>query len=319
MSATARPSLSVIIPTRNRTSVLHQCLRHLTVEIERSTYAVEVVVIDTSNEATALDAVAGGTRVGLVYHYDGDRAFSMVRARNLGLELASSDIVAYIDDDCFVRPNWVTEILRLYEDAEVVAVGGRIIYHPWYEPRLGGGVAGIDLSRDIIWGEWDRVVHSPIPVPHLPGGNFSVRRPLAVAAGGFDVAYTGSANLEETDFFWRLGRLGGLILYNSDAVVEHHAAPRADGIVRSHTNYIYRYSAVRNRLYFLRKYRAGRGIRASVARQVVDTASGTLRLLAEAGVFLAASVTGLISGLFTPLPNAKKQGVESVGAGRSSS
>lgn len=309
MSLSAQPSLTVIIPTRNRLRVLKECLWHLSEEVQRSSQVVEVVIIDTSNEPVVLDVGGAIPHLRVVYVYDGDSPFSMVRSRNRGLSMASSDIVACIDDDCFVRPNWVMEILRPYDRSEIAAVGGRIIYHPWHEPRLGGPVAGMDLSRDSIWGEWDRVVHAPVPVPHLPGGNFSVRREVALSLAGFDPAYTGSANLEESDFFCRLGRLGGVILYNSAAVVEHRAASRADGIVRSHTNFIYRYSAVRNRLYFLRKHRAGRGLRVSVARQLVDSGSGTLRLFAEAGVFVAALVAGLISGLCTPLPTGKHHGL----------
>lgn len=292
------PTFTVIIPTRNRPSSLVSCLTHLHEDAVQTTYPIEVVVVDTSASPRA-DVVAFSDQwMRVVYQYDGDIAFSMVRSRNRGLEIACGDIVAFLDDDCFVRPGWIAQITAPYDDAKVVAVGGRIIYHPWSSPPVGGPVAVLDPTTANIWAKWDTIVEDgPVPVPHLPGGNCSFRRSAAFEIGGFDVSYGGSSNMEETDFFWRLGLHGGVLLFNSAAVVEHRAEPRVDGVARSAHNFIYRQSAVRNRLYFLRKTGNRRGVARDLRRQALDTCVGTFLILRDAMTFLVASVAGLILGM----------------------
>jgi GT2 family glycosyltransferase len=219
----------------------------------------------------------------------------MVLSRNVGLSIAQGDIVAFIDDDCFVQPGWLRELGSAFLDPEVAAAGGRVIHHPWKTVRHGPPIAELDLSRDWVWAEWDRTLDTPVDVPHLPGGNCAVRRDTALRLGGFDTNFIGSANLEETDFFLRVSKAGGRILFVPTAVVEHRAAPRVDGISRSQTNFIWRYSIVRNRLYFLRKHRAA-GLAIGLRHYLLDALVVPAQIIAGALAFGAASVAGVIAG-----------------------
>lgn len=286
-------NISVIIPTRNREDVLAECLDRLLAEPEPP---FEIIVIDSS--ATEATQAILRRYPGVISHRIGDVPFSMVLSRNIGISRARGDVVAFIDDDCFVLPGWLGALARAFDDPQVAAAGGRVIYHPWKPCNHGPPIATLDLHNDIVWAEWDRTLDHPIDVPHLPGGNCAVRRSVAIAVGGFDTNFIGSANHEETDFFLRVSKNGGRIVFVPAAVVEHRAAPRADGIARSMTNFNYRYSLVRNRLYFMRKH-AAPGVGRSVQRQVLDAGAGTGRLVAGAITFAAASVLGLLAGLLT--------------------
>lgn len=289
-------SFSVIIPTRNRPLVLEQCILRL---LSQSECILEVVIVDSSSNDETKQLMDGYSRDYdlFTYHRIGDIPYSLVLARNEGVSVARGDIVAFIDDDCFILPGWAEEITKPFADSNILAVGGRIIYHPWREPKENGEVAIIDLEKDIIEGHWDAITDGPIDVSHLPGGNFAVRRDVVLAVGGFDPGYVGSGNLEETDFFLKVNQLDGRIIFNPCAVVEHRAAPRSDGITRDYTNFIYRYSMVRNRLYLLRKHKAGRGLVIGIRRQIVDCFVGTGRLLYKTIAFAVASLAGIVAGL----------------------
>lgn len=312
--------VSVVIPTRNRSDVLDECLERLGLEADRSEIFAEALVVDTSTEATNI-SLNCHPYLRVRYRYDGDKPFSLIYARNVGLREATADIVAYIDDDSFVLPGWLEALVEPYQDPRTIATGGRVIYHPWSSPKVGEPVAILDLERDRIRGEWDRLVPAPVSISHLQGCNFSVRKPLALEIGGFDPAFTGSANLEETDFFVRLGRLPGRIVFHPGAVVEHRAAPRADGIERTLSNYTYRKSAVRNRLYLLRKHASRRSVLYGLYRQLKDLAAGIVKLVVATIVFTAASLVGIFEGLCTPVrsPKLRKKtsqgtsGVEGIG------
>jgi len=290
-----RPKVSIVIPTRDREGSLPECLDRL---LAQSGPVFEIVVVDTSSSVATQEILRRYPSV--VNQRLGDIPYSMVLARNWGISVARGDIVVFIDDDCYVRPQWLGELTKVFEYPNVIAAGGRIIYHPWKTRVREGPMASLDLDRDIVSAEWDREPDDIVDVPHLPGGNCAVRRDVALAVGGFDTRFTGSANLEETDFFLRVSKTGGRMVFVPTAVVEHRALPRADHIARSHTNYIYRYSVVRNRLYFLRKHRAA-GLILGLRRQMVDAVVGTAGLLFSAAVFFVASVSGIIAGLLVPV------------------
>ncbi len=286
-----KPKVSVVIRTRDREEVLPECLDRLLADRE---LPFEIIVVDASSSDATQGVLAQYPTV--VNCRLGDVPYSAVLARNAGLDRAKGDIVAFIDDDCFVLPGWLRELARAFVDPEVTAAGGRVIYHPWKRCEYGEPIARLDLARDVIEAEWDRVLYGTVEVPHLPGGNCAVRRQAALSVGGFDTNFVGSANGEETDFFLRISRLGGRMVFVPTAVVEHRAAPRADRMARSVTNYIYRYSMVRNRLYLLRKHRAS-GLGVGIRRQLVDAAVGTAKLFCDAAIFAAASAAGIVAGL----------------------
>ncbi|MGH8921245.1 MAG: glycosyltransferase family 2 protein, partial [Actinomycetes bacterium] len=55
-------------------------------------------------------------------------------ARNTGLELASGEIVAFLDDDAAAAADWVARLLASYADPQVAGVGGRVRPN-WHKKR----------------------------------------------------------------------------------------------------------------------------------------------------------------------------------------
>lgn len=147
-------------------------------------------------------------------------------ARNTGVELARSEIVAFLDDDAEAESTWIERLLAPYADPWVVACGG-------------AAVAALDVPRPLWWPvEFDWVVGCSwrgLPtvsaeVRNLIGANMSVRRDAAVAAGGFPEGIgrmgLNPVGCEETDLCIRLVQLspGARILYEPSARV-HHTVP----------------------------------------------------------------------------------------------
>jgi glycosyltransferase involved in cell wall biosynthesis len=48
-------------------------------------------------------------------------------ARNIGISSAAGDIIAFVDDDAQLDPNWAEAIVRAYEDDKVVGITGPVI------------------------------------------------------------------------------------------------------------------------------------------------------------------------------------------------
>ncbi len=143
-------------------------------------------------------------------------------ARNTGVELTTSDVVVFLDDDAAARPGWLAALARNYSGPDVLGVGGRI------DPRWA-------THRPVWWPpEFDWVVGCSYlgqgtgVVRNLIGASSSFRREL-FDDGGFVSGIGRSAGValpvgcEETEFCIRanLKRPDGFFLHDDDAAVEH--------------------------------------------------------------------------------------------------
>ena len=148
-------------------------------------------------------------------------------ARNTGVAMSTSEVVAFLDDDAVAEPTWIGRLLAAYADESVVACGGRV------EPVLGA-------ARPGWWpAEFDWVVgcsYVGLPtvradVRNVIGANMSARRAAVVGAGGFQEGIgrigTRPVGCEETDLLIRLGdsRVGARVVYEPAAVVHHWVPP----------------------------------------------------------------------------------------------
>jgi hypothetical protein len=148
-------------------------------------------------------------------------------ARNTGLEAATSDIVAFLDDDAAADGDWLRHLVEPYARAEVIGVGGLVVPNwsstrPSWFPDEFGWVVG--CSYEGLPAELE-AVRNPI------GANMSFRREPLSAAGGFATTIgrvgTRPVGCEETEASIRLCRRHpeAVILYQPRAVV-HHLVPR---------------------------------------------------------------------------------------------
>lgn len=143
------------------------------------------------------------------------RRFGAGSARNTAWESVDADVVAFIDDDAEARPDWVAELLRVFADPGVVAVGGPPL--PDYETERP---AWYPANFDWVFGcAYEGLPTETRPLRHLIGANMSVRRSALAAVGGF----LGS-DFDDLNLCLRLAERYGTdsIFYTPRAIVHHH-------------------------------------------------------------------------------------------------
>jgi GT2 family glycosyltransferase/SAM-dependent methyltransferase len=221
---TEAPLVSIIIPTRDRWSLLQQCLRSIE---ERTTYPrYEIIVLDNDSSEPetlkGLNAIADRWRV---YPYPGPFNFSAIN--NFGASQARGEYLVFLNNDTqVVEAEWLTAMLEHAQRPEVGAVGARLHY-PDGRIQHAGLVLGVGGVADHAF-------------KGLPGNAFTyfafadvVRNVSAVTAacmmvprrafeqvGGFDERL--NVALNDVDLCLRLGQRGYLIVYTPFALLYHH-------------------------------------------------------------------------------------------------
>ena len=124
--------------------------------------------------------------------------------RNTGTELASSDLVAYLDDDATAEPGWLAALTAPFADPSVVAVGGWAVPN-WDTERPDW------FPEEYLWvvGCSHRGLPEELaPVRNVIGCNMAFRRKAVLDLGGFEVGLGRTANrplgCEETELCIRL-------------------------------------------------------------------------------------------------------------------
>lgn len=221
--------ISVIICTYNRDKYLYHALSHVACNtLSRSEYEI-VLVNNNSTDHTEQECRRFATDYpDVAFHYHVETKQGLSHARNRGMAESRGEYLVFLDDDSFVRPEYLENLsarLRAYPD--VSAWGGRIT--PMFEsgkpPKWWGSRWTVPWVSAIDMGDKVCLFERQYPI----GANMGVRRSVVEEVGLFNTELGRSKkNLmagEEKDFFNRIRENGGRIYYFPDIDVQHVIPP----------------------------------------------------------------------------------------------
>jgi len=197
--------------------MIEECLRSMLALEWRD---IKILVIDQSTDdetqRTAEAVARGDPRVAIV-HTD---SVGVSEARNLAVELATSEVIASADDDCVVEPGWLDALLREFADSRVVGAYGRVV-PPGFTSRNGTEIA-FKESRG------RQVFEGRVPPWHIGhGANRALRRSAVADVGGFDVHLGPGSTFhaaEDLDMACRLLAAGGRLVYRLGCGISQRVA-----------------------------------------------------------------------------------------------
>jgi len=214
----ARPYLSVVIPTRDRPSILTKCLQALARQtLDPLLYEV-IVVDDGSVEEVAgpLEQVSQKLSIRrLTQQKKGPAA-----ARNLGVQNARGEIVVFIGDDIIAFPDML-EAHRQFHKAHPAPQKAMLGYTLWspegpvtpfmrYLTGAGGHQFRYSELKDL----------QAVGYEHVYSSHLSVKRRFLLEQGLFDEAFSYAA-YEDSEWGYRLAKRGLEVLFNTGAVAYH--------------------------------------------------------------------------------------------------
>jgi GT2 family glycosyltransferase len=227
--------ISVVVCTYNRGKKIKSCLDSiLNQSLSKEEYEI-VVVNDGSTDDTAkiLKSVKG------IRIVTNDPNQGLAQSRNNGAKASLADIIVFTDDDCVADKDWLKNILKAYEDSDVVGVGGKIVpfrtdkwllrYYSANNP-LAHLTFAFDDSSGVVYSiaqyvkrsfSLKQLPDSTVRLYMIVGANMSMRHSVFEKVGGFDprIRFGG----EEEDFWTRLRKLGpqAKLVYAPDAIINH--------------------------------------------------------------------------------------------------
>jgi GT2 family glycosyltransferase len=215
-------SASVVVCTRDRPNELSVCLSSLS----RQSYPPrETIVVDNASRDQRTRDVA--LAAGVTYVREDRPGLGI--ARNTGALRATSDIVAYTDDDVLLHPRWLEKLVSAFDAPQISAVTGLVLpaelatepqrhFETYWSFGQGYREQNFDSSRfrshrGQVFPAWEIGA----------GASMAFRREVFQSAGLFDERLgAGQAGCsEDSEYWYRLLASGYTCRYSPASVAFH--------------------------------------------------------------------------------------------------
>jgi GT2 family glycosyltransferase len=207
--------ISVVIPTYQRERVLLETIDYL---LELEPGPAEIVIVDQTrdHEPDTQLALAELETAGRICWIRLSQP-SITHAMNVGLQKARSEIVLFLDDDIIPGADLISSHTRAHATRDCDIVAGQVL-QPGETPVTDEqSTKGFSFRSNR--GQF---------ITELMGGNFSIKRELALALGGFDENFVHVAYRFEAEFAARARAADERIWFEPAASI-HHLKSKSGG------------------------------------------------------------------------------------------
>jgi glycogen(starch) synthase len=230
-----------------------------------------------------------------------DTVGNLSRARNIGIRRASSDLVAFIDDDAVADMTWLPGLIMAFADPAIMAAGGFVRdsspsgFQCRYASANRAGGVNLDLTLPML--------HEPLAetFPLLIGTNCAFRATALRRLNGFDEEF--DYFLDDVDICARLNDAGMAMAQVAGASVFHKRLPSR----RRHNPTMLKSwrSLIKNIIYFGLLNRRTASATLYAANQVIEQLHGRVcaeiadgrRPTSDLAIFWRDAEQGLVAGL----------------------
>jgi O-antigen biosynthesis protein len=239
---TARPPVSIVIPTGGHRRVVHGQSMNLAANcvgsiVRRSTYPdYEIVcVVDesTDDEARAELVAAGRDRLRIVPYRE---PFNFARKINLGVLQSRSDFLVLLNDDTeVITPEWIESLLMFAREPAVGAVGAKLRFADGRLQHVGVVAVGGNPGHPYYGFPADFDGHmdnarTPTNCIAVTAACMMTRRDSFESVGGLSLEFP--LNYNDVDYCLKLHHIGRRMVFDPYAELFHfETSSRATGSV----------------------------------------------------------------------------------------
>jgi cellulose synthase/poly-beta-1,6-N-acetylglucosamine synthase-like glycosyltransferase len=214
-----QPRVSIVVTAFNAVRTIDQTLTFLS-RLNYPDYEV-IVVNDGSTDNTGELARRHNARV------IDTRNQGLSAARNVGIEAATGEIVAFIDSDAFPDPDWLYFLVNALDEQDAAGVGGPNLIPP--------GDGFLAQCIDHAPGNPTHVLLNDELAEHVPGCNMAFKKEALLELGVFDPRHRVAG--DDVDICWKLLVRRKRIAFSPCAIVWHHRRPSVRAFLKQQTGY----------------------------------------------------------------------------------
>jgi len=209
------PFVSVVVGIRNEEKFIEECIESLlNLDYPRDSY--EIIIVDGMSTDKTRDIVQKYPVKLLL-----NEKKNVAAARNLGVDNARGELVAFTDGDCKVDTQWLKTLVHEMQASpdDVVCVGGpNLIFDT--DPVFGRVVG---YAQESFLGSGGSAQSNNSTKKHyvssLPNCNAMYKKGAIKEVGGFDERFVVG---QDGDLNYRISKKGNKFLYIPNAKVLHH-------------------------------------------------------------------------------------------------
>lgn len=225
-----QPLVSIIIPTIDINDyILHENLPAFT----KQTYKkFEVIILPNQSSSKDIELTQKYNWLRII---PTEKITRPALKRDIGVKEAKGEIIAFIDDDAYPTPEWLSKAVPIFSKEKIEAVCG----------------PGILPKNSSFWEKvFDEVLKTPVGsggysfrfvpkkrkyVDDYPSMNFLIKKSVFNELGGFNSDYWPGEDSKLCNDL--VHKNHGKILYDPDVVIYHHRRETLKGYLKQHANY----------------------------------------------------------------------------------
>jgi GT2 family glycosyltransferase len=205
-----RPSVDIVIPTRDRVDLLEACIDSIISLSTYPSYRITLVDNDSVQDATHRFFEREDLRV-----VPSPGPFNFSRLVNAGVRTSNADYVLLLNNDVTVlTADWIEAMLEVGQQPGVGAVGCRLLFPDGSVQHEGVALIREYVAANVSW-PWPVIRNTSA----VTAACMLVRRDIYWSIGGFDEKMGVVYN--DVDFCLRMVRSGQRVVYTPYAELVH--------------------------------------------------------------------------------------------------
>jgi GT2 family glycosyltransferase len=190
----ALPTVSIIIPTKDKGDLLEACLLSIEDLTAYPRTKIEIVVVDNgSTDPTTLRILSNWVSNGRIRVLRDQQTFHYARINNSAASEASGEVLVFLNNDTqIIRRDWLLYLVNFAIQNDVGAVGVKLLY-PDRTVQHGGVILGVQGVAAHAWvgltengGGYHNLANVVHEVSAVTGACLAMRRLVFQEIGGFD-------------------------------------------------------------------------------------------------------------------------------------
>lgn len=220
--------VSIVIPTKDRTDILTQCIKSI---FEKSTYSnFEVIVVDNNSEEKEFFQYMDECQRKYTDRFKCIRAeipFNFSSLVNRGVDASSGDYVLLLNNDTeVISPDWIEGMVEQAQRPSIGVVGVKLLYpnetiqHAGVVMGLGGAAGHVLVGEDRTGPGYFNYVNMLNNYSAVTAACIMIRRDVWDEVNGFDELFTVEYN--DVDFCLKVRETGRNNIYVPHVELFHY-------------------------------------------------------------------------------------------------